>query len=94
LLIRISVTFKIETVPDKDGTGIKLIGWLRAEYLPELTAKIGTSGRPVLLEMAEVTLVDVEAVRFLSVCETQGIELRHCPPYIREWIAQERGRKV
>jgi hypothetical protein len=88
------VTFKIETVPEKNGTGIKVIGWLRAEYLPELKAKIETSGRPVVLEMAEVTLVDVESVRFLSSCETQGVELRHTPAYIREWIAQERERKV
>jgi hypothetical protein len=88
------VTFKIETVPEKNGTGIKVIGWLRGEYLPELKAKIETSGRPVVLEMAEVTLVDVESVRFLSSCETQGVELRHTPAYIREWIAQERERKV
>jgi hypothetical protein len=88
------VTFKIETLPETNGTGIKLIGWLRSEYLAELRAKIASSGRPVVLEMAEVTLVDVEAVRFLSACETQGIELRHCPAYIREWIARERERKV
>jgi hypothetical protein len=94
LLTRFSVAFKIETVPDKDGTVIKLIGWLRAEYLPEVEAKTGSSGRPVVLEMAELMLVDVEAVRFLSACETQGIELRHCPAYIREWIARERARKV
>ena len=88
------MTFKIERAPDKDGIVIKLIGWLRAECLPEVEAKTGTSSRPVVLEMAEVTLVDVEAVRFLGVCETQGIELRHCPSYIREWIARERARKV
>ena len=73
----------------KNATGIKLIGWLRSEYLAELRANIGRSGRPVVLEMAEVTLVDVEAVRFLGACETQGIELRHCPAYIREWITRE-----
>ena len=88
------MTFKIETVAEKNGTGIKLIGWLRSEYLAELRAKIGSGGHPVVLEMAEVTLVDVEAVRFLGACETQGIELRHCPAYIREWIARERERKV
>jgi hypothetical protein len=94
LLTRLGVTFKIETVVEKTGTGIKLIGWLRSEYLPDLTAKIGSSVRPVVLEMTEVTLVDVEAVRFLSACETQGIELRYCPAYIQKWIARERGRKV
>ena len=88
------MTFKIETVADKNVTGIKLIGWLRSEYLVELSAKTESSGRPVVLEMAQVMLVDVEAVRFLGACETQGIELRHCPAYIREWIARERGRKV
>ena len=93
LLIRLSVTFKIETVSEKNGNGIELIGWLRSEYLVELRAKIEGS-RPVALEMAQVTLVDVEAVRFLSACETQGIELRHCPAYIREWITREHGRKA
>jgi hypothetical protein len=31
-------------------------------------------------------------VRFLSDCEGQGIELLHCPLYIREWIAREQAR--
>jgi hypothetical protein len=40
----------------------------------------------------EVTLVDVAAVRFLIACEAEGIEVRHCAPYIREWMAREQGR--
>jgi hypothetical protein len=40
--------------------------------------------------MEHVTLVDVDGVRFLSDCESRGIELVHCPPYVREWIARER----
>jgi hypothetical protein len=84
------VTFKIELMPGEEGMHIKLIGRLRAAYLPELKAKIDASGCNAL-EMDEVTLVDVESVRFLSVCETQGVELRRCPPYIREWIAREKG---
>jgi hypothetical protein len=39
--------------------------------------------------MDEVTLVDVDAVRFLKVCESRGIQLRDCSPYIRKWMAQE-----
>jgi hypothetical protein len=34
--------------------------------------------------------VDLEAVRFLGACVVQGIELRNCPPYISEWIREER----
>jgi hypothetical protein len=32
----------------------------------------------LVLELEEVTLVDVEAVRFLGMCESEGIQLRHC----------------
>jgi len=41
------------------------------------------------LRMDEVTLVDVDVVRFLGACEAQGIQLRGCSAYIREWIARE-----
>jgi hypothetical protein len=41
--------------------------------------------------LSEVTLVDVEAVRFLSNCEHEGIVLIHCPLYVREWILRERA---
>jgi len=41
------------------------------------------------LDLDEVTLVDVEVVRFLGGCEAKGMTLLHCPPYIREWIARE-----
>jgi len=87
---------KIETVPGEHSTCIKLIGRLRADCLPELKAQIEAAGRGVVLEMDEVTLVDVDVVRFLGICEAQGIQLRHCSAYIREWIAREqeatRGR--
>jgi hypothetical protein len=42
------------------------------------------------LDLKEVTLVDVEVVRFLLGCEENGIELLHCSPYIRQWMARER----
>ena len=42
--------------------------------------------------MTPVTLVDVAVVRFLIACEAEGIGLRHCAPYIREWMGREQGR--
>ena len=44
------------------------------------------------LDLADVTLVDREAVKFLADCEADSIELENCPPYIREWIQRERTR--
>ena len=44
-----------------------------------------------ILDLTEVTLVDIAAVRFLIRCENEGVELVHCPPYVREWIVRERA---
>ena len=51
--------------------------------------QIGASAPRVVLELAEVTLVDVDVVRFLGICESQGVQLLHCSAYIREWIVRE-----
>jgi hypothetical protein len=43
------------------------------------------------MDLDEVTLVDVEVVRFLGACEAEGAEVLGCSPYIREWIRREKG---
>jgi hypothetical protein len=45
----------------------------------------------VVLDLIEVSLVDVDVVQFLLRCEVQGIRLVGCPAYIREWMVRERG---
>jgi Zn finger protein HypA/HybF involved in hydrogenase expression len=57
------------------------------EHLPLLTAQIDAAQGPIVLEMGEVTLVDIDVVRFLIDCQTRGIQLRGCSASIREWIA-------
>ena len=47
-------------------------------------------GRDIVLDLVEVGLVDVEAVRFLVQCETQGVRIARCPAYVREWMAREK----
>ena len=44
----------------------------------------------VALDLTEVELVDRDAVMLLSLSEAQGMELRNCPTYIREWVTRER----
>ena len=80
----------IETASDGQTATLRLIGRVESEYLDELRAQVRTHGPRVALDLGEVTLVDRAAVRFLSSCETEGIELRHCAPYIREWMGKER----
>jgi anti-anti-sigma regulatory factor len=83
---------KIETLSVGHQTILKVIGRLQSENLPELAAQIAAPGAGAILDMDEVTLVDVEAVRFLNQVETLGTLLRNCPPYIREWMTRERER--
>jgi hypothetical protein len=44
-----------------------------------------------ILDLREVTLVDVGIVRFLISCENEGVELVQCPLYVREWMFRERA---
>jgi hypothetical protein len=44
----------------------------------------------VAIELAELELIDRDAVKLLAIYEANGIEIRHCPAYIREWVTRER----
>jgi len=88
----IPVTLKIETASDGHTASLRLIGRIQAEYLDELDIHIRRHRPLLVLDLREVTLVDVAVVRFLITCEAEGIELRHCAPYIREWMGREQAR--
>jgi hypothetical protein len=45
----------------------------------------------VTLDLEEVTLVDVQVVRFLGGCEARGISVLNCSPHITDWIGKERA---
>jgi len=64
---------------------------MQAEHLSEVERQIDASGPNVALDLEEVTLVDVEVVRFLGICQTRGIDVLNCSPYISDWIFKERG---
>jgi anti-anti-sigma regulatory factor len=83
------MTFKIEKYSDERGTTIRLIGRIQAEHLAELKTQIQESGSRIVLDLEELNLVDVEAVRFLGSCEVAGVTLVNCSPYIRDWIGKE-----
>jgi hypothetical protein len=76
------MTLKIEAT-------LHLIGRIGAENMGELLALVRRLRPHVVLDLDEVMLVDVSVVRFLTACEADGIELRHCAPYIREWMDRE-----
>ena len=86
------MTLRIEKHSDEGGTTIRLIGRIRREHLEELKAQMKDGGPKVTLDLNEVSLVDVDVVCFLGICQSEGVELLHCSPYITDWIARERQR--
>ena len=83
------MTLKIERISGKRRARIRLSGEFRSDRLEQVKAEINRGG-PVALDLEEVNLVDVEAVRFLNASEDRGISVLHCSPYIREWMLRER----
>lgn len=82
-------------VQKSEETGIAvyvLSGRIGDKHLPELKELIfaDTNLTRNILDLAEVKLVDMEAVAFLARCEAAGIELRNCPSYVRIWIDARR----
>jgi hypothetical protein len=75
---------------DRFRTRVRLSGELRSENLDQVKAEIDCCGTSVVLDIEEVDLVDVESVRFLNVCEANGVPVEHCSPYIKAWMFRER----
>ena len=71
---------------------IRLSGELRFGDLVQVQTEIERCESPVVLDLEELDLIDLEGVCFLNACEATGISVLHCSPYIREWMLQEGGR--
>src|SRR5271170_6847083 len=68
---------------------LRLIGRVESTHVDELRAVIRGHHRTVMLDLDEVRLVGLDAVRFLVACEAEGIELIRCSRYVREWMKRE-----
>src|ERR1051326_3823461 len=88
-----NVTLKIERTVDGKCDVLRLSGRLRAEHLAELKSLIESSPSAIALDLDEITQVDLDAINFLRKCHVEGIELRHCSPYICEWMHREQDRE-
>ena len=84
------MTLRIETASGHQWTIVKLIGRIQTEHLSELHAQLDAIGGRIVLDLGDVSLVNLDVVQFLSTCESQGIQLMNCPTYIRKWIDREK----
>lgn len=81
------MTLRIEKGSALGRPVVRLIGRMQSEHLPDLKQYLDVPG--ATLDLEEVTLVDLETVRFLIGCEFAGVELLRCSPYIRQWMNGE-----
>jgi hypothetical protein len=86
--------FKIQKgQAEQNEVQFTLSGHLQFGCVSELRELIRKEARKVVLDLREVKLVDRGVIEFLAGCERDGIALRNCPPYIREWIIREIARR-
>ena len=81
--------FKIEKLAEGNTTVLRLVRRISAEHLDELNMLIADAEPRVKLDLSEVTLVDVDVIRFLGNQERRGVQLSNCSRYVREWIQRE-----
>ena len=69
---------------------LRVSGRIQAEHVDTLRELLRLEKEGVAIDLTEVILMDREAVKLLALSEANGIELRNCPAYIREWVSKER----
>jgi ABC-type transporter Mla MlaB component len=85
------MTWKIDRhVEQQRFVVLRLCGRLGRDDVDTLREAIGREKGPLAIDLTEVTLVDREAVTLLASCELNGIGLRNCSAYLREWVTKER----
>jgi predicted metal-binding protein len=86
--------FQIRRSANDGWVTLALSGRIGEEQVGELQKLLATeeaASATVVLDLADVKLVSREAVKFLGACEADGVQLKNCPPYIREWIEKGKG---
>jgi hypothetical protein len=83
---------------EKDSGGcvtkLRLSGRIQSDQIASIRSEMDDDCTSKILDLSEVTLVDLGVVRFLITCEDQGAELVQCPPYVREWMLRERTEEA
>lgn len=83
------MTCRIDRLPTDQGSVLSISGRITREDVDVLRTALEDDS-VVAVELAELELIDRDALKLLAINEENGIELKHCPAYIREWITRER----
>ncbi|HTU44813.1 MAG TPA: hypothetical protein VMF91_07115 [Bryobacteraceae bacterium] len=83
--------FRIQRDFDGRTANFRLIGRIQFDSLPCIKKALQDGSARKRFDVSEVTLADAAVIRFLISCEDEGIEITHCPPWVREWMVRERA---
>jgi hypothetical protein len=83
-----AVTCRIDRFLTDKGLVLQISGRITWEDLDVLRTALEDSS-VVAIELAELELIDRDALKLLAISEANGTELRQCPAYVREWMKQE-----
>jgi anti-anti-sigma regulatory factor len=80
------------TRAEKDDVVLTLSGRMDAESMVELETLLRSEakGSRIVLDIRDLTSVGRDAISFLERCEADGITLKNCAGYVREWITRQR----
>ncbi len=86
----VELMLKIHRPPRGDTVVLAVSGRLDGEVIGELRGALeGEAGRILVIDLAEMRLIDRAGVRTLAECEAAGVSLEHCPKYARRSIDAE-----
>ncbi len=73
----------------QDRAMLYISGRITEEDVDTLRALLEQEKGVVNIDLKNVLIVDREAIKLLAVRESNGVVLRNCPAYIREWVTRE-----
>jgi hypothetical protein len=87
------MTCRIEQLTGEEGIVVfRVSGRIRSGNVSTLEELIARESGQIAIDMGELMLVDRDVVSYLAACEMRGIDLRNCPPFLREWLTREQSR--
>jgi hypothetical protein len=70
---------------------LRISGQITGKDVDLLRSLLEQERRMVAIDLKDVLIVDREAITLLAMRESNGVELKNCPAYIREWVTRERA---
>ena len=84
------MTFRVNRACSGGAVVLTFSGDIAGDHSAELQVLVGAErDQPLVLDLANASIVDRAGVLLLARAETDGATLRNCPAYVREWIDRE-----